>query len=59
MTKLTSRKFWFAVVSALCALFLMITGNITPDLGVKIILAAAGVFLGAEGLVDFAKALKK
>jgi hypothetical protein len=57
MNKLLSRKFWLAVLAALCALFLMITGNIDTTTGMKIILASVGTYIGAEGLIDFGRAL--
>ena len=59
MKKWTSRKFWLSIVAALCAIFLMITGNLEPEIGVKIVLAASAAFIGAEGLVDFGRALFK
>jgi len=50
--KLTSRKFWLAIVTALCALFLAITGTIEWTLAVSIITGALGGYIGIEGLAD-------
>jgi len=58
MLKLTSRKFWMAIVAVVTSLVAMFTGSISPDVGVKIILGAVAVYLGAEGIVDFGYALK-
>ena len=57
LPKLTSRKFWLAILADVCAIILMALGSITPDAGIKIILGSSVGFLGAEGLVDFGRAL--
>ena len=57
MRKLTSRKFWLAILTDVCAIILMIVGAIPPEMGVKIILASSAAFVGAEGLIDFGRVL--
>jgi hypothetical protein len=57
--KLTSRKFWLAVVTALCALFLAITGALEWTLAIKIVTVALGAYIGIEGLADALGRLKK
>jgi uncharacterized membrane protein HdeD (DUF308 family) len=59
MAKLTSRKFWMAVATAVCALFLGISGAIEWTLAISIITAALGAYVGIEGLADIASRLKK
>ena len=58
MGKLTSRKFWFALISMLCALILMITKQIDAILGMKIIMSSAAAYMGAEGVIDLGRQLK-
>jgi len=50
--KLKSRKLWLAIITAVCALFLAISGAIDWSLGIKIITGALGGFIGMEGLAD-------
>ena len=52
LQKLTSRKFWLSILVVLCAIALMATGNLDAATGAKIILGAAGAFIGMEGLKD-------
>ena len=55
--KLTSRKFWMAILAVLTALISMFAGAISPDVGVKIILGAVTAYLAAEGGVDIGRAI--
>lgn len=59
MGKWTSRKWWVALLVILCAFFLMVTGHLEAETAMRIIVAAAAAFLGAEGIVDAARALRK
>ena len=59
MSKLTSRKFWLAIATAVCALFLGIAGAIEWTLAISIITAALGSYIGIEGLADIATRLRK
>ena len=52
MSKLTSRKFWLAIATAVCALFLAISGAIEWTLAIGIITTALGAYIGIEGLAD-------
>ena len=52
--KLTSRKFWLSVVTALCGLFLGITGTVDWELAITIITGALGTYVGLEGIADVA-----
>lgn len=52
MGKLKSRKFWMAVLTAVCALFLGMSGAIEWVLAIKIITGALGAYIGMEGLAD-------
>jgi len=53
-----SRKLWLAIIAALCAFFLALTGAIDWTLGIKIITGALGSFIGMEGLADIAGRIK-
>jgi len=60
MGKLTSRKFWMAIATAVCALFLAITGAIEWTLAITVITASLGAYIGIEGLADaFGRLVKK
>jgi len=60
MGKLTSRKFWMAIATAVCALFLAITGAIEWTLAITVITASLGAYIGIEGLADaFVRLVKK
>ena len=53
-----SRKLWLAIVTALCAFFLALSGAIDWTLGIKIITGALGSFIGMEGLADVVGRIK-
>ena len=55
---LKSRKLWLAIITALCAFFLALTGAIDWTLGVKIITASLGSFIGIEGIADIVSRTK-
>jgi type IV secretory pathway VirB2 component (pilin) len=57
-TKLTSRKFWLAIVGAVCALFLAITGQLEWSLAIKIVTGVLATYIGIEGLADALGRLK-
>ena len=60
MSKLTSRKFWMAIATAVCALFLAITGAIDWTLAITVVTTALGAYIGIEGLADaFGRLAKK
>ena len=50
--KLKSRKFWLTIATIVFAITGWITGNIDPLSAMKIILAAVGIYNGAEALTD-------
>ncbi|MCD6568875.1 hypothetical protein J7K70_01870 [bacterium] len=56
--KLKSRKFWLTVAGVLFGVTGWIIGNLEPLQAMQIIAKTIGVYLGVEGLIDFAKALK-
>jgi len=53
--KLKSRKFWLTVATVIFAITGWITGNIEPLEAMKIILAAVGIYNGAEAIVDYSR----
>ena len=60
VSKLTSRKFWMAIATAACALFLAISGAIDWTLAITVVSAALGAYIGIEGLADaFGRLVKK
>jgi type IV secretory pathway VirB2 component (pilin) len=59
MDKLKSRKFWMAVLGAVCALFLAITGQLEWALAIKIITGVLATYIGIEGLADALGRLSK
>ena len=56
--KLKSRKLWLTIATIVFALAGWFTGNIEPLEALKIILTAAGVYTGAEALVDLTNSKK-
>jgi len=52
MNKLKSRKFWMAIATAICALFLAVTGAIDWTLAITVVSASLGAYIGIEGLAD-------
>ena len=50
--KLTSRKFWFALLGAVCTLGAAIFGAIDWTLAMQVILAFLASYIGMEGLAD-------
>lgn len=51
-TKLKSRKFWFALLGALCSLGAAIFGAIEWSLAIRIVLGFLGGYIGMEGIAD-------
>jgi len=59
MKKFLSRKFLVTGVGAACTVALMAVGWLEPELGVKILLAHVGAYLGIEGILDMLSVKKK
>lgn len=57
MAKLSSRKFWMAGISILTSIVAMLSGAISPELGMKIILGAVVTYSAAEGGVDIGRVI--
>lgn len=56
LKKLLSRKLWMAVLVCVAAIVLGSQGNLPWDVVMKIVLGAAGGYLGIEGLADMIRA---
>lgn len=53
MAKLTSRKFWIAMIGIISSIVLMAIGALSPDQGLKSLLFICTAYLGVEGAGDF------
>jgi len=57
-SKLKSRKFWFALLGAICSIGAAIFGAIEWSLAMQIVLAFLASYIGMEGLADALGRLK-
>jgi len=53
--KLKSRKLWLVIITIIYATSGWIIDQLTAYQAVKLILSAVGIYVGTEGIIDFAK----